>query len=119
MEIPENVISFIIAVRRRAMGDELYLPSSIKSMQKLAIEISERIENPKNRKKVLQVITGLPITTQKNLTQYYTSVLIDEIINLHTTTLADIERLVENSPDELAWQLCSSDRIETHLPDVQ
>ena len=121
----EKVKQFVIAVRTRAKQDEIFSGTSDKSRKKLIILLNKQLRNKDNRIRVLQAITGLPITTQNNLTQWMTSVLIDQVINANTrneTTLMDIERALEehNSTKgtQPAWELFPWERPEITLSDM-
>lgn len=107
MSIPEHIESFVITIRTLAMNDTTYHSSSRKSILKLMIMIKDNLDNPDNRIPVLQMITGLPISSQNNLTQHYTSVLINELLNLppKSTILYDIEKLVEGATGKVAWEI--------------
>ena len=120
--VPNFVKQFILTVRRRALKDELFQGTSDASRKKLIIEITSRLNNKNNRKPVLQAITGIPLQSQNQLTQWYTSVLIDEVINVnlsYPTTIAHIERLVETPTGIKAWDLFPWDKPKANLPDLQ
>lgn len=87
---------FVVSARLTALTDFWFSEATVKTKQKLAIEIQERLVNGKNRKYVLQAITGLPILSQTALTAKYHSVLIKEIETNEASTdiLREIERLI-------------------------
>jgi hypoxanthine phosphoribosyltransferase len=106
--VPEHVKQFVIAVRRKAIRDSSYAPSSRASTVMLVITMLENLEDREKRIAVLQAITGLPITSSKLLTQGYTSVLIEEVQNVcknFPAVLHDIERLLESRAMREPWTL--------------
>jgi len=118
-DVPNFVKQFIISVRRRALQDETHAGTSRESRIKLIIELNERLSDKLMRVPVLQAITGLPITSQNQLTQAYTSVLIDEVINerdLNSKTIAYIEKLVKERTGIKTWELYPWDRPDIILP---
>ena len=119
-ELDLETQQFVLAIRYRALADNSYHGASRKSMTKLVIEIQERIVNPKNRKDVLRAITALPISSQKELTQHYVSVLIDEITDNERSKhiLEQIERLIETQPSVSAWKLFPQEWLEASLSAV-
>jgi hypothetical protein len=120
INVPNFVKQFVIAVRRRASQDEYFLATTDKSRVKLIIELSSRLTNKANRKSVLQAITGIPLQSQNQLTQWYTSAIIDEVINVSLSypgTVAFIEKLVEKPTGFKAWDLFPWDKPHnTDLP---
>ena len=80
-QINVTVEKFIIAVRISAQADENPYGASDKSRVCLILGIEECLQDKKNRVKVLQAITGLPLSSQNHLTQVYQSVLIHELKN--------------------------------------
>ena len=121
-DVPNFVKQFILTVRRRALKDELFQGTSDLSRKKLIIEITSKLNKKENRKPVLQAITGIPLQSQNQLTQWYTSVLIDEVINVslsYPSTIAHIERLVEKPTGLKAWDLFPWDKPKVDLPDLQ
>jgi hypothetical protein len=120
--VPNFVKQFIIAVRRRAMQDDLFIQTTPKSRTKLLLEIQSRLADKNNRKGVLQAITGIPLQSQNQLTQAYTSTLIDEVINVslsYPSTLSHIERLLKEPTGLKAWDLFPWDKPKVDLPDLQ
>ena len=108
VDVPNYIKQFVIAVRRRALQDEGFVETTDKSRTKLIIEISSKLEDKTDRIPVLQAITGIPLTSQNQLTQAYTSVLIDEVINVNSenqNAIAFIERLVKKRTSLKPWQL--------------
>ncbi len=77
----DKLKQFIIAVRMRSRASQEYdHQTTAASRTKLIIQIEEVLQDKKNRIPVLAAITGLPITSQNQLSQSTTSVLIDETI---------------------------------------
>jgi hypothetical protein len=74
----QKVKEFIISVRLRSRAEMNVNGSSRKSVKRLIIQMTDALENKKLRNHVLAAITGLPITSQNQLTQGSTSILIDE-----------------------------------------
>ena len=79
--ISDEVKSFVIAVRVLSRNNPNIEITSDKSRIKLLIEINELLDNKALRKHVLAAITGLPITSQSQLTQASTSTIIDQLVN--------------------------------------
>ena len=82
MTIEDEVQQFVIAVRvlSRRYDDQAIRFPSWKSMTKLRLQIEEQLENKKMRVPVLAAITGLPITSSKQLCQPSVSTLIDQTL---------------------------------------
>lgn len=76
------------------MEDSLFLPPTQKQHTKLVIQFNERLVDPKQRKNVLMAITGLHISSQKQLTRHYVSALIDEMEKNERSS--DIIKEIEN-----------------------
>lgn len=71
---------FIESIRRNSRNDTRFLPPTPKQLQKLIIQMDAALgkELKEKRVSVLKEITGLPITSSKQLTLHTLSVLIDE-----------------------------------------
>ena len=80
VELSKRTRQFIVAIRTSALKDNVYLPATQKTKTRLVIQIHNRLKHPPNRKYVLQAITGLPLSSQNNLTAHYHSVLIQETL---------------------------------------
>jgi len=105
---PDEVKQFIIAVRRKASGDIAYAKTTQKSFGRLRSEITKRLRDPDKRISVLAAITGLPITSQKQLTQHWTSVLIDEVVNdskKFDITISFTEGFIEGQTGIVPWRI--------------
>lgn len=123
--VPNYIKQWVIAIRRRAKSDTGYTSTSPTSRTKLIIEITLRLKDRMLRKDVLQAITGLPLQSQNQLTQGYTSILIDEVINVckeHPDTIAHIENLLKSTTgihpwDLFPWEKPQVDSID--MPEMQ
>jgi hypothetical protein len=120
--VPNFVKQFIISVRRQAVKDEYFQGTTDKSRVKLIILLNEQLQDKNNRIAVLQAITGIPLQSQNNLTQFYTSILINEVIDAtatNPTTIAHIERMVKERTGFKSWELFPWDAPKVNLPDLQ
>jgi hypothetical protein len=116
----EELKQFIKSCRTRALHDEEFGVRTGKQAQKRAIQIGEGLRNPRNRRAVLQAITGLPISSQKELTFWYHSVLIEETIDGHPDTLLrEIEKAVEDTAGCSPWDLYVAIGPACNMPDLQ
>jgi hypothetical protein len=75
-KLSKESIGFIVAARNLANRDNLFSPATNKTMTKLVIQLDERLQDKKNRKVWLRMVTGLPITSQKQLTHQSQSAII-------------------------------------------
>lgn len=110
----------VIAARLRsqAHGDD-FSEATTKQVQKLVITINEALRNKDNRKKVLQAITALPITSQKQLTFWTHSILIDVLTEEGSReVLREIEDLIEARVDTEAINLFPWYRPQAQMPDL-
>ena len=80
MVTENDVKRFVIAVRVLSRRSDNYNSASQKSHTKLVIQMQHALKNQNNRKYVISAITGLPITSQKELTQASVSALIDQTL---------------------------------------
>ena len=95
---------FVISVRRNAQKDTEIAYRSDGQKTRLIIQIEKALVNPKNRRRVLQALTGLPIGSQNELSWWYHHVLIDETIGGKSDRLLrEIEALVEAQTDGQPW----------------
>ena len=99
MNVTEKTKLSVIAIRIVAAGDTTFAASSRKSVLRLMMELETRLANEDNRIPVLQALTGIPITSQTQLTQQYTSAIIDEVIHGDRNIISETERLIEEHPD--------------------
>ena len=86
MELSEKTKAWIITVRGLSNQDNLYLSPSHREghdqVTTLIILMNKALsleKNEKMRKSILAFITGLPITSQSQLTMHTHSVLIDQL----------------------------------------
>lgn len=112
----EQIRSFIITVRRKAMSDILYAKASTRSAGYLSGLIIASLKNKENRIPVLEMIIGFPIESSKDLTHVYVSVLIEEILyerrcNVYPSTISLIEGYIENHPNEKPYHLFNGKRV--------
>jgi hypothetical protein len=113
----EEVKQFIISVRRHAMKDESWHGASNKARIKLIIQLNKALRDPDNRVAVLAAITGLNITSQYNLTGYYTSVLIEETLDGKCNSIiGEIESNVEERNIPRPCDLYPWDRPRVYVP---
>lgn len=124
----DNVKQFIVAVRVKARQDDTYAGPSPKSILKLLLLLEGTkdqpglLKNKANRKPWLQAVTGLPLTSSKNLTQWYVSTLIDEVINAKPGVIEEIERLLEERSGregDPAWGLFEWEKPEVSVSLLQ
>ena len=102
MKLPDNVISFVIAVRSLMQKDDLYLEATPKTRTKLVILMEEQLVNKENRRDVLRAITGIqmPVWTQNGLTQGTHSAIIETIKDgEYVEELRWIERFIQNEAE--------------------
>ena len=136
VDVPQFVKQFVITVRRKAMQDISFAGASQKSIVKLILTLQDYLYVPTEqgaiphivtkeemRIPVIQAITGLPITSTKQLTQHYVSVLIDEVINVskdYPATVPFIEGLLEKRVSESPWNLFPWEKPQgVGMPDLQ
>lgn len=92
MTTQDQIKQFVISVRTRSRAEMNIGGPSRDSVIKLIIQMNKALKNKHLRIHVLSAITGLPITSQNNLTQGSTSVLIDETKDSKSNNiLRDIE----------------------------
>lgn len=117
---PEEVEAFVTAVRLRSrIQEDDYRGATLKQIVKLVIQIDRALVNKKNRKRVLQAITGLPIKSQKELAGCIQSVLIDETLDGKSdSVLRGIEADLENASGIQAIDLYPWYRPGSAVPDM-
>lgn len=71
---------FVNAVYVLAMADTYYGSASLKSVQRMNIQIGNVLKNKALRKPVISAIVGFSIGSTKNLTQVHVSALIEETL---------------------------------------
>ena len=71
---------FVNAVYVLAMADTYYGSPSLKSIQRMNIQIGKPLENKALRKPVISAIVGFSIASTKQLTQVHVSALIEETL---------------------------------------
>ncbi len=119
-DVSEELRQFILACRTRALQDEEFGYRTNAQATRLVIQIEAALKNKKNRKAVLQAITGLPISSQNELTFWYHSVLIEETLEGRSDALLrEIEMAVEGAVDCEAWSLYAAVRPVPCVPDMQ
>ncbi|MFH1118617.1 MAG: hypothetical protein V1775_02255 [Bacteroidota bacterium] len=74
----QEIEALVRSIRRRAMSDNSPNSPTDKQVKALVVGLGKILRDPRNRKKVLAAITGLNLKSQKELTFWYHSVLIDE-----------------------------------------
>lgn len=111
---------FVLAVRVRAMDDRNYLETPPGNRTSLIMVLNKMLANSKHRVRVLQLLTGLPLSSQKEMTLHYTEVLKDELTtNIYATkAIAYAERIVEEHPYEETWKIWSTDRLQAGMSEL-
>jgi len=118
VDVPKEVKQFIIAIRRKAMNDMTYAAASQKSVGMLAGTITKclTVKTREVRIAVLEAITGIPVASGSQLTQFYVSTIIDEVLNDRHDCVAFIERLLEKPFGRKPYQLFPWERPKVNLP---
>jgi hypothetical protein len=123
-----HVEQFIVAVRTKARQDETYAVATQKSILKLILLLEGTKDQPgllkdkKNRLPFLQAITGIPLNSTKQLTQWYVSTLIDEVINAKPNVIHEIEGLLESISGREGnppWNLMEWEKPEVNVSILQ
>ena len=120
VDVPKEVKQFIIAIRRKAMNDMTYAAASQKSVGMLAGTITKclTVKTREVRIAVLEAITGIPVASGSQLTQFYVSTIIDEVLNDRHNCVAFIEGFFEKSIGRKPYQLFPWERPKVNLPPV-
>jgi hypothetical protein len=72
----------IEAIRRLSLKDDRFLPPTQKQLSKMNIQFNETLGKRKDlRVKIISELTGLPITSTKQLTRFTVSVIIDQTLD--------------------------------------
>ena len=107
MDLEEYKLQFIVAVRGLMRQDHEYLPSRGGSWGNLIKKMEAILVDSEMRKPVLRAITGLSITSQKQLTWHTHTTLIEEIerggedvATIIRSIEFDCQRYAENKTDK-------------------
>lgn len=127
IKLSEEALQFITTARGLMRQDTQFSEVSKKARVKLLIQLEEMLEDKENRKPVLRLITGLPISTQNNLTHHTTCTLIELTLDgAHEKEIREIEhfieRLAEDQPgidaEHLIKEWLQSDLSDLPDPDI-
>jgi len=96
----DHIREFVITIRVLARNDMYFLQVSNGARGLVISNIEKALANKANRMPVLRAITGINITSSKQLTAHYASTIIEEIIDgKNRETLQNIERFIESRID--------------------